>query len=83
MTIGMGFNFLWNQNIDFLSIQIDEETLCRVDDSIIANYIPKLGDRIAIGNICQRQNDGEKKKTTKRSEVFEIFRTKIEGHVDC
>jgi hypothetical protein len=51
--------------------QIDEETVQNITDEVLATYIPKFGDRVALKITCR--NLKKKKKKRKRNETYSFI----------
>ncbi|KAL0164198.1 hypothetical protein M9458_039951, partial [Cirrhinus mrigala] len=52
---------------------IDRDVILLMDDSVLANYIPSYGDRLALFHFCRSQNPASKRKLG----LFERLREKM------
>lgn len=57
--------------------KVDEETVLGIDDPTLAKYIEKLGDRVALRNFCASSQQSFKKKSTRRTQLFEVLKSKL------
>ncbi|KAK6472735.1 hypothetical protein HHUSO_G28534 [Huso huso] len=48
-----------------------------IDDPTLAKYIEKLGDRVALRNFCASSQQSFKKKSTRRTQLFEVLKSKL------
>ena len=53
------------------------ETVCDIDDQTLAGYIPLLGDRVALRNLCSRYMRTSVKRTIRRGDIFKILKQKM------